>query len=50
LPNGVFVERNYEGLKSKPEWGLNISSKNMAMLQEHAFEKTVLRLQHQSDG
>ena len=50
LPNGLFVERNYEGLKSKPEWGLNISGKNMAMLQEHAFDKTVLRLQHQSDG
>ncbi len=43
-PNGIFVERNYEGKKSKPEWGLNISKKHMPALQDHAFEKTVDRL------
>jgi hypothetical protein len=49
-PNDVFVERNYEGLKGKPEWGLNISKKNMPTLQEYAFETTVDRLLHEADG
>jgi hypothetical protein len=48
-PNGLFVERNYEGLKSKPEWGLNVSKKNMRMLEEYAFETTVNRLLHEAD-
>jgi len=43
-PNSVFVERNYEGLKSKPEWGLNISKKNMPALEQYRFESTVQRL------
>jgi hypothetical protein len=43
-PDSVFVERNYEGLKSKPEWGLNISKKNMPVLEQYAFESTVQRL------
>jgi hypothetical protein len=37
-PNEVFVERNYEGLKSAPEWGVNISRKNMAALEKYRFE------------
>ena len=43
-PNAVFVERNYEGLKSLPEWGLNISQKNLSALAPHAFENAVERL------
>lgn len=43
-PNAVFVERNYDGLKSKPEWGLNISKKNMAFLEPYKFENTVFQL------
>ena len=43
-PDSVFVERNYEGLKSKPEWGLNISKKNMPVLEQYRFEFTVQRL------
>lgn len=49
-PNGVFVERTYEGLKSKPEWGLNISTKNMPILEEYLFETTVDRLVHEAGG
>lgn len=44
VPNSVFVSRDYEGLKSKPEWGLNISRKNMADLEPFRFEKTVQRI------
>lgn len=39
--NAIFVSRNYEGLKSKPEWGLNISKKNMPLLEKYSFEKIV---------
>ena len=43
-PDGIFVDRNYEGLKSRPEWGLNISMKNVPMLQPYAFLSTIARL------
>lgn len=43
-PDAIFVERNYEGLKSKPEWGLNISHKNMHALEAFRFESSVERL------
>jgi hypothetical protein len=43
-PDSVFVDRDYEGLKSKPEWGLNISQKNMPALESYLFERTVHRL------
>jgi hypothetical protein len=26
-PNALFVDRDYEGLKSKPEWGVSLSGK-----------------------
>ena len=47
-PDSIFVERNYEGLKSKPEWGLNISKKNMPQLEQYKFEHTVQLLTSQS--
>lgn len=43
-PNEVFVDRLYEGLKSKPEWGINISRKNMSILEEFAYDKAVMLL------
>jgi hypothetical protein len=43
-PSTVFVGRDYEGLKSKPEWGLNISLRNMTALQPYEFESTVTKL------
>ena len=36
-PNSLFVDRDYEGKKSKPEWGLNLSKKNRALLEEYSF-------------
>ena len=44
-PNKLLVDRNYEGKKSKPEWGLNISNKNMNLLEKYSFSRTVSRLQ-----
>lgn len=49
-PNALVVERNYEGLKSKPEWGLNISKKNMPALREYAFEAMIQKLLDNKNG
>lgn len=40
-PNKVFVSRDYEGLKSKPEWGINISERNIQKLEPFRFDLTV---------
>jgi len=48
-PSAVFVSRDYKGLKSKPEWGLNISKRNLAALEPYRFEKTVNALYRGSD-
>jgi hypothetical protein len=42
--NGMFVNHDYDGLESKPEWGLNISEKNMPLLEPYRFEKIVGRM------
>jgi len=31
----IFVSRDYEGKKSKPEWGINLSSQNLEYLREN---------------
>lgn len=38
-PNNLLRNRDYEdqALKSKPEWGINISAKNMPLLEQYAF-------------
>jgi hypothetical protein len=38
-PNELFADRKYEDKKSKPEWGLNLSQKNLPLLQQYAFDK-----------
>lgn len=43
-PDGLLVDRNYEGLKSKPEWGLNLSHKNLVLLEEYRFEQSIERI------
>lgn len=37
----LFVNREYEGRKSQPEWGLNVSRKNLPLLEPYIFEKSV---------
>jgi hypothetical protein len=51
-PNTIFVDRNYdtEGMTSKPEWGVNVSQKNMPELSRYAFESTINAFAHQTDG
>ena len=34
----VFVHRTYEGKKSKPEYGINISKKNLEVLDKYKLE------------
>lgn len=40
-PNALFVSRDYEGKKSKPEWGLNLSRKNLPLLARFSFDMAV---------
>jgi hypothetical protein len=40
-PNDLFVDRQYEGVKSKPEWGINISKKNLKLLDLYRFETEI---------
>lgn len=47
-PGGIFADRNYEGRASDPEWGLNISMRNMASLVPYLFETTVESLINRS--
>lgn len=42
--SNTFVDRDYEGLKSKPEWGMNVSRKNMDELAQYSFTKTIEKL------
>jgi len=40
-PNALFVSRDYPGKKSKPEWGLNLSKRNLRLLAPFTFEEVV---------
>lgn len=40
-PSSLFADHNYEGRKSRPEYGLNISKKNLPELRKYRFEETV---------
>ena len=43
-PNALFADRNYEGKKSPPEWGLNLSQRNLSILSPYTFEDVVKTL------
>ena len=51
-PNSLFADRNYdgEGMKSKPEWGLNVSQKNLEALSAFSFEKAINAFAHKTEG
>lgn len=40
-PNSLFCDKDYEGLKSKPEYGLNLSKKNMQLLLDYRLEDVI---------
>lgn len=39
--NFLFVSRDYVGKKSAPEWGINLSNKNLPALANFSFDKTI---------
>ena len=43
-PNALFCDRDYVDKKSAPEWGLNLSAKNMPLLEVFKFHATIARL------
>jgi len=40
-PDKLFCEKEYTGLKSKPEYGLNLSTKNMPLLRDFKIEEVI---------
>lgn len=42
--NELLRDRNYDGLKSKPEYGVNLSKKNMLLLEKYLLEKKIVLL------
>ena len=40
-PSVLLGDKDYEGLKSKPEYGLNLSKRNMQLLQEYKLEDVI---------
>jgi len=47
-PNELIKDNNYskEGQKSKPDWGLNISKKNMALLEKYELAKIINEIKY----
>ena len=41
MPDALLVSRDYEGKKSKPEWGINLSHRNRPLLDKFNFDVTV---------
>jgi hypothetical protein len=43
-PNELLCDKDYGGLKSKPEYGLNLSKKNMPILESYRLENMIQEL------
>lgn len=43
-PNTLLCDKNYEGLKSVPEYGINISKKNEHLLNNYKLEAIISKL------
>ncbi len=43
-PNSLFVSRDYEGKKSRPEWGISLAKTHRSLLKQYAFHSTVGKL------
>lgn len=43
-PNELLCDKDYEGLKSKPEYGLNLSKKNMPLLAPYKIEEAIVSI------
>jgi hypothetical protein len=44
VTSSLFVDRDYEGLKSKPEYGLGLTKQNMDLLDTYQFDRSVEKL------
>lgn len=42
--NDLFRDRDYKGKKSTPEWGLNVTEKNMNILNQYELSKMIRML------
>lgn len=40
-PNALLVSRDYEGLASDPEWGLNLSGRTQPLLDQYRISRTL---------
>lgn len=40
-PNELLCDKDYQGLKSKPEYGLNLSKKNLPILRKFKIEDVI---------
>lgn len=40
-PTPVLVDRDYEGLKSPPEWGISLSQRNLPLIDQYAFDEVI---------
>lgn len=43
-PNNLLKDKDYEGLKSDPEWGVNLSQKNLELLSKYKIETMIEKL------
>ena len=43
-PNSLLATRDYEGKKSLPEWGINLSLANMPLLENYSFDQFIASL------
>jgi redox-sensitive bicupin YhaK (pirin superfamily) len=43
LKDSVFVDRDYKDKKSKPEYGINLSEKNIEALEEYRFDDAAVK-------
>ena len=37
----LFVDRDYDGIKSEPEYGINLSQKNIPLLEKYKFKNMI---------
>jgi hypothetical protein len=43
-PDALLCDKDYEGLQSKPEFGIRLSAKNLPLLERFAFDRQVAAL------
>lgn len=43
-PNALLVDRDYENGKSKPEWGVSLSARNLPLLAPYRFDNVIQSL------